>query len=71
MGIGCVLGIGMFLTGLSSWLLDYGTSWVDIINDVYIGYSGSFIGSIVGGIYEFVDGFILGFLIAWFYNKFR
>lgn len=69
LAIGLTWALGMFLTSLSSWLFDYGTSWVELINDVYIGYAGSLIGSITGALYGFIDGFILGILIAWIYNN--
>lgn len=50
-------------------MFGWGTSLVDAISSLYIGYSASVLGAIIGAIWAFVDGYIAGFVIAWLYNK--
>ena len=73
-GLGLALGvtwaIGTLILGLSAWLFDYGTVFVELLGMMYVGYTATFAGSIIGAIYAFVDAFIGGALIAWFYNLF-
>ncbi|MCH7568614.1 MAG: bacteriophage holin [Nanoarchaeota archaeon] len=69
LALGITFGLGALFLGLTSWLFNYGTAWVELIGTVYIGYSTTLLGTIIGTIYAFVDGLIGGIVIAWFYNK--
>lgn len=67
--IGAALGIFMFLLGLSSWLFNLGSQWVNLISSVYVGFDYGFFGSILGAIYGFIDGFLFGIIASLVYNK--
>ena len=73
-GLGLAIGgtwaICTLFLGLAAWLFSYGTDWVSLLSNVYVGYDATLGGSILGAIYGFIDGFIGGVLIAWLYNKF-
>ncbi|MFB0565106.1 MAG: bacteriophage holin [Candidatus Aminicenantaceae bacterium] len=43
---------------------------ISALNNVYFGYSYSFLGSLIGLLWGFVDGFIGGWLFAFIYNLF-
>lgn len=70
LAFGIICGAGMFVLGILSMRLSWGTKIVDIISSVYLGYKSTFSGSLIGAVWGFVDGAIGGVLIAWLYNKF-
>jgi len=61
-----VYAIFLGWVGASGW----GTSIVDIMSSLYIGYEPTFIGGIIGGIWAFVGAGIGGAIIASVYNIF-
>jgi len=70
MALGIISAVYVFFAGITAWLFDWGTSVVEVISSLYIGYAPSFTGAIIGAVWAFIDGFIAGLLIAWIYNKF-
>ncbi len=46
----------------------YGQGWLDLLSEIYLGYSVSTTGAFIGLLWGFVDGFIGLFLLAWLYN---
>jgi hypothetical protein len=68
LGISCA--IYAFFIGAAAWLFNWGTSIVEVVSSLYIGYKPTLIGSIVGSVWALIDGFIGGVIIAWLYNRF-
>ena len=66
-GIACA--VYAFFIGAMAWLFNWGTSIIEIVSSLYIGYSATFIGAVIGAIWAFIDGFIGGLIISWLYNK--
>lgn len=66
-GLGVIWGLCLLLTGWFS-ILEWGTTYMNNMASVYVGYTSSFIGGIIGAIWGFIVGFIAGFLFALFYN---
>jgi len=67
LGIACAV-YALFI-GVVAWLFGWGTSIVEVISSLYIGYKPTPLGSIIGGIWAFIDGFIGGVIIVWLYNR--
>ena len=66
---GILWGLSMFVCTLISLYTGYGTAWLNLMADIYPGYTISLIGSVIGLAYGFADAFIGFFLLAWLYNK--
>jgi hypothetical protein len=62
-------GAGIFVLGLMAHF-GWGTKPVDMLANVYIGYSATFIGAVIGGVWAFFDALIAAAIIAWLYNAF-
>jgi len=68
---GIIWGFSLLLmTWLSIWT-DYGSLFLSIVNDVYPGYSISFLGSLVGLFWGFLDAFLFFYFLGWLYNFFE
>lgn len=67
--IGISWASGIFFLGILS-MFGIGNHIVEIISNVYIGYSSTVKGIIIGTIWAFLDGAIGGLIIAWIYNLF-
>jgi len=48
----------------------WGAVFAVVLQNIYLGFSPSFVGAIAGAVWAFVHGFIVGVLIAFFYNRF-
>jgi hypothetical protein len=70
LAFGVVGGLFTFVFGLLAFFFGYGTSYVEFLGNVYLGFAASFFGSIIGFIWGFIYSFVMGYLIAWFYNFF-
>lgn len=68
---GILWGIGMFICTILALYTGYATHFLEIMADIYPGYSISWGGSIIGLIYGFLDVFIGLFLLGWLYNKLK
>lgn len=68
---GVTWAIFVFLLGLSAALLDWGTSFVNLMSSIYMGYAPTVVGSFIGIPWALLDGFIAGALIALLYNYFK
>lgn len=66
---GIVWGLSLLFMALISMKTGYAPKWMDLMSDIYPGYSTSLRGSIVGLVYGFIDGFIGLYIISWIYNK--
>jgi len=66
---GILWGLSMLVITLLCLWTGYGALFLDVMENVYPGYSISWGGSIVGLVYGFIDGFVGFFLLAWLYNK--
>jgi len=49
----------------------YGTGWIDLFSEFYIGFGTDVTGILIGALWAFVDGVIGGALLATFYNLFN
>ncbi|MFH1444010.1 MAG: bacteriophage holin [Candidatus Peregrinibacteria bacterium] len=45
-----------------------GSSMVDMLSEVYLGYSSTPVGLLYGAVWGFLDGLICGAIFAWLYN---
>jgi len=66
---GIVWGLCMFICTILAMHVGYSVNFLNLMADIYPGYTISWLGSIVGLIYGFFDAFIGLFLLAWIYNK--
>lgn len=66
---GILWGLCMFVCTVLAIYTGYSTHFLNLMGDIYLGYTISWWGSIVGLVYGFLDGFIGLFLLAWLYNK--
>ncbi|MCB1112927.1 MAG: bacteriophage holin [Chlamydiales bacterium] len=66
---GILWGVMMFIMTFANIFFGYGTTFLNLMADVYPGYSVSYIGSLIGLGYGFLDGFIGLYILAWLYNK--
>lgn len=69
--LGLTAAVYVFFAGITSWLFGWGTSLVEVMSSLYIGYAASLPGAVIGAGWAFADGFIGGLLISWLYNKFQ
>jgi len=65
---GILWGLSMFVITLVSVFTGYGTGFLNIVSNIYPGYSISLLGSVIGLIYGFIDAFIGLYIFAWLYN---
>lgn len=70
LSLGILWGLCIFLMGLFAMGGGWGTSFVETMSEIYLGYTATFMGSIIGALWGFVDMFIGGVLIALLYNFF-
>lgn len=68
---GILWGLCMFICTILAFYFGYSAKFLNIMTDVYPGYTISLFGSVVGLIFGFIDGFIGLFLLAWIYNKLK
>lgn len=66
---GILWGLGMFICTILAIYTGYSAKFLNIMADIYPGYTISWLGTIIGFIYGFLDGFVGLFLLAWIYNK--
>lgn len=66
---GIVWGAYMFILTVLAHYTGYSTKFLELMVDMYPGYTISHWGTLVGLFYGFIDGFIGLFLLAWIYNK--
>ena len=66
---GLVMFLGMLFLSFSSHFLNWGNEVLDLISNVYLGYSDkTILNAVAGAIWGFFDGFLGGVFIAFFYN---
>ncbi|MFQ6070890.1 MAG: hypothetical protein ACE5LC_10260 [Candidatus Aminicenantales bacterium] len=67
---GIITGMGVFI--ITNFLLLIGSAGelISALNNIFFGYTYSFLGSFVGLIWGFVEGFIAGWIFALIYNLF-
>jgi len=68
---GLLWGLCMFICTVLAIYFGYSTKFLNIMADIYPGYTTSWWGAIIGFVYGFFDGFIGLFLLAWIYNKLK
>ncbi len=67
LGMGTLWGLYVLIAGWGS-IFGWGTSFVSLFSNLYIGYGPSFLGGIIGAIWGFIDGAVAGAIIAYVYN---
>lgn len=70
LALGVTWGAGIFIMGMTSAFLNWGTAATELMSSLYIGYAPTVVGSVIGGVWGFVDGAIGGAVMAYLYNKF-
>lgn len=71
LALGVLKGLCLLFLGLIAWGPGWSFAIVELIGQLYIGYTPTLVGSIIGGVYGLIDGFIAGALLAWLYNQFQ
>jgi len=70
LALGTVWGVIVFLITNISLLRGGKGEGLDLLSQIYLGYSFSFVGSIIGLFWGFVTMFIATWIAAWLYNRF-
>ena len=65
---GILWGLSMFVITLVAVGTGYGSTFLNLVANIYPGYSISLLGSVIGLIYGFIDAFIGLYIFAWLYN---
>lgn len=66
---GILWGLSMFICTILAIYTGYTAKFLELMADLYPGYSITWWGTIVGLVYGFIDAFVGLFLLAWLYNK--
>jgi len=66
---GILWGGCLFLLGLMSLFLNWGSPLISILSSLYIGYKSSLTGCLIGALWGFIDAGIGGLILGWLYNK--
>jgi hypothetical protein len=66
---GIIWGLSMLFCTILAIYTGYSAKFLDIMANVYPGYSISWPGAFIGTVYGFLDGFFGLFLLGWLYNK--
>jgi hypothetical protein len=66
---GILWGFCMFICTILAIYTGYSAKFLDLMTDIYLGYSISWPGVFIGLAYGFIDGFLGLFLLGWLYNK--
>ena len=69
LAFGIIWGIALIIIGLTAMQFNYGTSFVNALGSLYIGYKATLLGCLIGAAWGFVDAGIFGVILAWLYNK--
>lgn len=65
---GILWGFCMFICTILAVYTGYASQFLNMMVDIYPGYTISWVGAIVGMMYGFIDGFVGLFLLGWLYN---
>jgi len=65
---GIVWGLCIFICTILAMYIGYSIQFLNIMADIYPGFTITWWGSLVGLLYGFLDAFVGFFLIAWIYN---
>ena len=65
--LGVTWGFFVLCIGWTS-IFGWGTSLVEVMSSVYIGYAPCLVGGIIGALWGFLDGAVGGLIIALVYN---
>lgn len=68
MAAGILWGAAIFVVTLISLANGYGSEFLNILVNVYPGYSISALGSVIGLVYGFIDAFVWVYLLWWVYS---
>lgn len=68
---GILWGLSMFICTIPAMYFGYFSKFLNIMADIYPGYTISWLGAFVGLIYGFFDAFFGLFILAWIYNKLK
>ena len=66
---GILWSLCLLFCSLLNFLWGYGSMWISLLSDVYIGYNITPFGVILGMVWAFFDAFIGLLIFAWIYNK--
>ncbi len=70
MAFGLTWGVFIFLLTLTAMCWGWGSAFVALLSDVYIGVVTTWFGAVMALVWGFVDGFIGGLVFALLYNFF-
>ncbi len=71
LALGFIWGMGVLILGIVNLRIGYGTEYIRVMSNLYIGYMPTYLGAFIGAAWGFVHMFIVGALVAWVYNGFR
>ena len=66
---GILWSLSLLCCALLNMFFSYGSMWMTLIADVYLGFEITPLGIIVGMVWAFFDAFIGLAIFAWIYNK--
>ena len=70
LAVGITWALSVAFLAVMAAAFQWGAVFAAVLQNVYLGFSPSFVGAIAGAVWAFVHGFIVGMLIAFFYNRF-
>lgn len=65
---GLIWGISFFIMNWACIAFGYGKKFLEIFEELYLGYQISALGSFVGFFYAFLDMFVFLFLLIWLHD---
>lgn len=68
LALGITFALILFIFSVAAALFSYGAGFVELLGDVYVGFSTAPAGILIGMLWAFVDGYLLGFLFVWIFN---
>ncbi len=70
LAVGVTWALSVAFLAIMAAAFQWGAVFAAVLQNIYLGFSPTFVGAIAGAVWAFVHGFIVGMLIAFFYNRF-
>jgi hypothetical protein len=70
LAVGVTWALSVAFLAIMAAAFKWGAVFAAVLQNIYLGFSPTFVGAIAGAVWGFVHGFIVGMLIAFFYNRF-
>ncbi len=70
LAVGVTWALSVAFLAIMAAAFKWGIVFAAVLQNIYLGFSPTFVGAIAGAVWGFVHGFIAGMLVAYFYNRF-